>query len=105
MFTQVTDQHQTVAADGSDRTPQGQTLAENGRNRLEEKGLVQDGSDRTRWGRPLPLMVQIALQVSVQHKSPDLSNCRKERKVLQVLTFRTFPVHELGTNSGLRTPL
>lgn len=36
-----------------------------------------------RRGRPLPLMVQIALQVSVQHKSPDLSNCRKERKVLQ----------------------
>lgn len=52
-----------------------------------------------RWCRPMPLMVQIALKVSVQHKYPDLSNCRKERKVLQVLTFRTFPVHELGTNS------
>ena len=52
-FTQVTDQHQTIAADGSDRTPQGQTLAENGRNRLEEKGLVQDGSDRTPLGQAL----------------------------------------------------
>lgn len=44
---------QTVAADGSDRTPQGQTLAENGRRRLEEKGLVQDGSDRTPQGQAL----------------------------------------------------
>jgi hypothetical protein len=42
---------QTVAADGSDRTPQGQTLAENGRNRLEEKGLVQDGYDKTPQGQ------------------------------------------------------
>lgn len=44
---------QTVASDGSERTPQGQTLAENGRNRLEEKGLVQDGSDRTPQGQIL----------------------------------------------------
>lgn len=44
---------QTVASDGSERTPQGQTLAENGRNRLEEKGLVQDGSDRTPQGQAL----------------------------------------------------
>ena len=36
---------QTVAADGSDRTPQGQTLAEGGRDRLEQKGLVEGGSD------------------------------------------------------------
>jgi len=50
-FTQVTDQHQTVAADGSDCTPQGQTLAENGRNRLEEQGLVQDGYDKTPQGQ------------------------------------------------------
>ncbi|PMY48049.1 MULTISPECIES: hypothetical protein [unclassified Pseudomonas] len=49
-----TPQGQTLAADGSDRTPQGQTLAEDGfdrtplgqavaeggRDRLEEKGLV-----------------------------------------------------------------
>ena len=42
---------QTVAADGGDRTPQGQTLAENGRNRLEEKGLVQDGYDKTPQGQ------------------------------------------------------
>lgn len=42
---------QTVAADGSDRTPQGQILAENGRNRLEEKGLVQDGYDKTPQGQ------------------------------------------------------
>lgn len=42
---------QTVAADGSDRTPQGQTLAENGRNRLEEKGLVEDGYDKTPQGQ------------------------------------------------------
>ena len=42
---------QTVTADGSDRTPQGQTLAENGRNRLEEKGLVEDGYDKTPQGQ------------------------------------------------------
>jgi len=42
---------QTIAADGGDRTPQGQTLAENGRNRLEEKGLVQDGYDKTPQGQ------------------------------------------------------
>jgi len=42
---------QTVAADGSDRTPQGQTLAEGGNDRLKEKGLItQDGSDRTPQG-------------------------------------------------------
>ncbi len=38
---QVKDSHsvfsQTVAADGSDRTPQGQTLAEGGNDRLKEK--------------------------------------------------------------------
>ena len=50
-FTQVTEQQHTIAADGSDRTPQGQTLAENGRNRLEEKGLVQDGYDKTPQGQ------------------------------------------------------
>jgi hypothetical protein len=44
---------QTVAADGSDRTPQGQTLAEGGRDRLEEKGLVQDGYDKTPQGQTL----------------------------------------------------
>ena len=52
-FTQVTEQQHTIAADGSDRTPQGQTLAENGRDRLKEKGLVQDGSDRTPQGQTL----------------------------------------------------
>lgn len=50
-FTQVTEKHQAIAADGSDRTPQGQALAENGRNRLEEKGLVQDGYDKTQQGQ------------------------------------------------------
>ncbi|MFJ7314134.1 hypothetical protein ACIQVE_15475 [Pseudomonas sp. NPDC098747] len=52
---QVKDSHsvlsQTVAADGSDRTPQGQAVAENGRNRLEEKGLVEDGYDKTPQGQ------------------------------------------------------
>ena len=42
---------QTVAADGGDRTPQGQTIAEGGRDRLEEKGLVEDGYDRTPQGQ------------------------------------------------------
>jgi hypothetical protein len=46
-FTQVNEPQQTVAADGSERTPQGQALAENGRNRLEEKGLAEDGYDKT----------------------------------------------------------
>ncbi|MXI49869.1 hypothetical protein GRW89_25480 [Pseudomonas moraviensis] len=59
---------QTVAADGSDRTPQGQILAEGGNDRLKEKGLITqhasvrspqrqtltaDGSDRTSQGRKL----------------------------------------------------
>ena len=39
---------QTIAADGSDRTPLGQTLAEGGNDRLKEKGLItEDGSART----------------------------------------------------------
>lgn len=58
-------------------------LAENGRDCLGKKSWNMMVSAVPRRGRPLPLMVQIALQVSVQHKSPDLSNCRKERKVLQ----------------------
>ena len=45
---------QTIAADGSDRTPQGQTLAEGGNDRLKEKGLIsQDGSSRTPQGQTL----------------------------------------------------
>jgi hypothetical protein len=43
---------QTLAADGSDRTPQGQTLAEGGNDRLKEKGLItQDGYDKTPQGQ------------------------------------------------------
>ncbi|MFW9079368.1 hypothetical protein ACOI9X_08830 [Pseudomonas sp. P2757] len=42
---------QTLAEDGYDKTPQGQTVAENGRNRLEEKGLVEDGYDKTPQGQ------------------------------------------------------
>ncbi|MBP5945904.1 MULTISPECIES: hypothetical protein [Pseudomonas] len=53
---QVKDSHsvfsQTLAEDGYDKTPQGQ-LAENGRNRLEEKGLVEDGYDKTPQGQAL----------------------------------------------------
>ena len=45
-----TPQGQTLAEDGYDKTPQGQ-LAENGRNRLEEKGLVEDGYDNTPQGQ------------------------------------------------------
>ena len=45
-----TPQGQTLAEDGYDKTPQGQ-LAENGRNRLEEKGLVEDGYDKTPQGQ------------------------------------------------------
>ncbi|WP_351060591.1 hypothetical protein, partial [Psychrobacter sp. TB20-MNA-CIBAN-0197] len=52
---QVKDSHsvfsQTLAEDGYDKTPQGQTLAENGRNRLQEKGLVEDGYDKTPQGQ------------------------------------------------------
>lgn len=52
---QVKDSHsvfsQTVAADGSDRTP-GQTLAEGGNDRLKEKGLItEDGYDQTKQGQ------------------------------------------------------
>lgn len=52
-FTQVSEPQQTLAADGSERTPQGQSLAENGRNRLDENGLAEDGSDRTPQGQAL----------------------------------------------------
>ena len=52
-FTQVSEPQQNVAADGSERTPQGQALAENGRNRLEEQGLVEDGYDKTRQGQAI----------------------------------------------------
>jgi hypothetical protein len=52
-FTQVSEPQQTVAADGSERTPQGQALAENGRNRLEEQGLVEDGYDKTPQGQAI----------------------------------------------------
>jgi hypothetical protein len=45
-----TPQGQAVAEDGYDKTPQGQ-VAENGRNRLEEKGLVEDGYDKTPQGQ------------------------------------------------------
>src|SRR3990167_6492990 len=45
---------QTVAADVSDRTPQGQTLAEGGNDRLKEKGLItEDGYDKTPQGQVL----------------------------------------------------
>ncbi|WP_339545590.1 hypothetical protein [Pseudomonas sp. RA_35y_Pfl2_P32] len=37
----------TLAEDGYDRTPQGQSVAEGGRERLEEKGLVEVGYDRS----------------------------------------------------------
>jgi hypothetical protein len=52
---QVKDTHsvfsQTVAADGSDRTP-GQTIAEGGNDRLKEKGLItEDGYDKTPQGQ------------------------------------------------------
>ncbi|EJN28733.1 hypothetical protein PMI35_02947 [Pseudomonas sp. GM78] len=52
---QVKDTHsafsQTVAADGSDRTP-GQTVAEGGNDRLKEKGLLtEDGYDQTPQGQ------------------------------------------------------
>ncbi|VVP95904.1 hypothetical protein PS918_03683 [Pseudomonas fluorescens] len=52
---QVKDSHsafsQTVAADGSDRTP-GQTVAEGGNDRLKEKGLLtEDGYDQTPQGQ------------------------------------------------------
>ncbi|KII29920.1 MULTISPECIES: hypothetical protein [Pseudomonas] len=52
---QVKDTHsvfsQTVAADGSDRTP-GQTLAEGGNDRLKEKNLItEDGYDQTPQGQ------------------------------------------------------
>jgi hypothetical protein len=52
---QVKDTHsvfsQTVAADGSDRTP-GQTIAEGGNDRLKEKGLItEDGYDQTPQGQ------------------------------------------------------
>jgi len=50
-FTQFTEQQPTIAADGADRNPQGQTLAENGRDRLEEKGLVEDGYNKTPQGQ------------------------------------------------------
>jgi hypothetical protein len=53
LFTQVSEPPQTVAADGSQRTPQGQALAENGRNRLEEQGLVEDGYDKTPQGQAI----------------------------------------------------
>ena len=36
----------TLAEDGYDKTPQGQAVAEGGRDRLEQKGLVEGGSDR-----------------------------------------------------------
>src|SRR3989344_2570550 len=42
---------QTIAADGSDRTP-GQTVAEGGNDRLREKGLIaEDGYDQTPQGQ------------------------------------------------------
>lgn len=52
---QVKESHsvfsQTVAADGSDRTP-GQTLAEGGNDRLKDKGLItEDGYDQTPQGQ------------------------------------------------------
>ena len=52
---QVKDTHsvfsQTVAADGSDRTP-GQTVAEGGNDRLKEKNLItEDGYDQTPQGQ------------------------------------------------------
>ncbi len=46
-----TPQGQNVAEDGYDRTPQGQNVAEGGRDRLEEKGLVEDGYSRTPQGQ------------------------------------------------------
>jgi len=55
---QVKDSHsvfsQTVAADGSDRTPQGLSVADgaNGNGRLKEKGLItEDGYDKTPQGQ------------------------------------------------------
>lgn len=40
-----------LVQDGYDKTQQGQAVAESGRDRLQEKGLVQDGSDRTQGRR------------------------------------------------------
>jgi len=49
-----TPQGQTLAADGSDRTPQGQTLAADGSDRTPQgQTLAADGSDRTPLGEAL----------------------------------------------------
>jgi hypothetical protein len=61
---------QTVAADGGDRTPQGQTLAEGGRDRLEEKGLVQDGYDKTPQGQiPRTPQGRLPMVATAPHKA------------------------------------
>ncbi|KQT67657.1 hypothetical protein J2Y39_004237 [Pseudomonas sp. 2957] len=47
-FTQVNEPQQTVAADGSERTPQGQAIAADGSDRTSMgQALAADGSDRT----------------------------------------------------------
>lgn len=47
-FTQVSEPQQTVAADGSERTPQGQAIAADGSDRTPlGEALAADGSDRT----------------------------------------------------------
>jgi len=47
-FTQVSEPQQTVAADGSQRTPQGQAIAADGSDRTPlGEALAADGSDRT----------------------------------------------------------
>ncbi|WP_460118542.1 hypothetical protein [Pseudomonas sp. H3_G09] len=47
-FTQVSEPQQTVAADGSQRTPQGPAIAADGSDRTPlGEALAADGSDRT----------------------------------------------------------
>ncbi|WP_095194341.1 hypothetical protein [Pseudomonas sp. Irchel 3A7] len=47
-FTQTTEQQSIIAADGSDRTPQGQALAADGLDRTPQgQALAADGADRT----------------------------------------------------------
>lgn len=53
-FTQVSEPQQTVAADGSQRTPQGQAVAEDGYDKTPQgQAIAADGSDRTPLGEVL----------------------------------------------------